>query len=494
MTSTRRPIPALAALLALIAAACSGSAPADPDAADATDLAGQPDTRPDAGADASPDASPDAETPPARDPAADTVRAELLHAWTGYRTHAWGHDEVRPLSGDAADWHGNGTLLVTPIDALDTLIVAGLDEQAADALELIATTFDPAIDAGVKAFEVNIRVLGGLLSAHQLTGDARLLAHAVALADRLLPAFDSPTGMPWEFVNLLTGETSGAFTNPAEAGTWALELGTLSRLTGDPRYEQRAKAAAEALFALRSPLGLIPNGVDVERGEPLGSVTTIGGGVDSWLESLWKASVLFDDARYRAMWDASIAPVRQYVGQQIRGERWYGWTNTATGALVVPLYGSLDAFFPGLLALSGYVDEARELHESSFRMWQLAGIEPEALNWEGMEIIVPSYFLRPEIMESSWHLHRVTGDARYRAMGKVMLDALIARCRTPLAYAELKSVVTGEQEDRMESFFLAETLKYLYLLMDDEAADRLDGWVFNTEAHPLQPVAPLSAR
>ena len=76
-------------------------------------------------------------------------------------------------------------------------------------------------DIYVQNFEITIRLLGGLLSSYQLTGDKRLLALAEDLGNRLLPVFESPTGLPYRYVNLKTGKVRDARTNPAEAGTSA---------------------------------------------------------------------------------------------------------------------------------------------------------------------------------------------------------------------------------------------------------------------------------
>ena len=121
------------------------------------------------------------------------VRAEMLHAWKGYETYAWGHDELKPVSGTAHDWYG-ASLLMTPVDALDTLLLMGLTEEADKAKALVLAKLDFDRDVSVKNFEITIRLLGGLLSSYQLTGDARLLALADDLGRRLLPAFDSPVG------------------------------------------------------------------------------------------------------------------------------------------------------------------------------------------------------------------------------------------------------------------------------------------------------------
>ena len=179
------------------------------------------------------------------------VKTEFLHAWNGYKQYAWGHDDLAPLSHKPHDWYGT-PLLMTPVDALDTLILMGLTEEADAARELIATQLDFDKDIYVKNFEITIRLLGGLLSSYQMTGDERLLAQADDLGTRLLPAFDSPTGLPWVEVNLHTGKTRNPKTNPAETGTLLLEFGTLSELTGNPVYSTRPNAPLVETFKRRS--------------------------------------------------------------------------------------------------------------------------------------------------------------------------------------------------------------------------------------------------
>ncbi len=182
---------------------------------------------------------------------AERVRQEFLHAWNGYKQYAWGHDELKPLSKGSHDWYGV-SLYMTPVDALDTMILMGLKDQANEDRELIATKLSFDQDIYVKNFEITIRLLGGLLSSYQLTGDKRLLALADDLGNRLLPVFNSPTGMPYVNVNLKTGAVRGEETNPAEVGTLLLEFGTLSKLTGKPVYYDKAKRAVVELYKRRS--------------------------------------------------------------------------------------------------------------------------------------------------------------------------------------------------------------------------------------------------
>lgn len=181
----------------------------------------------------------------------EQVKQEFLFSWDAYKKYAWGHDEVKPLSKGHSDWYRE-PLLLTPVDALDTMLVMGLDAQAAEAKELIFRKLSFDKDIEVLHFEIAIRMLGALLSSYELDGDPRLLALAVDLANRMLPVFNSPTGMPYTHVNLKTGKTSGTLANPAQVGTYLLEYGTLSKLTGNPVYYDKAKKAVVALYDRRS--------------------------------------------------------------------------------------------------------------------------------------------------------------------------------------------------------------------------------------------------
>ncbi len=415
---------------------------------------------------------------------AAAVRAELLHAWNGYERYAWGHDELQPLSRTGRDWH-ESTLLMTPVDALDTLILAGLDQQADRAREHVVENlrFDRPIR--VQVFEVTIRLLGGLLSAHELTSDRRLLALAEDLGERLLPAFDSPTGMPYRYVDLATGEASGAESNPAEIGTLILEFGTLSRLTGREIFFDRAKRALVELHRRRAPTGLVGEKIDVETGEWTSPRSLVGARIDSYYEYLLKCELLFGDAECGAMWREARDALHRHLADDGPGGLWYGEADMATGARTATVYGALHAFLPGVLALDGDLDRARRLQESGLRMWRLHGIEPELLDYRTMEVVAAGYPLRPEIVESAYVLHRLTGDPRYREMGRIFFDDLRRHCRTDAGYTVLEDVVTKEQGDLMHSFFLAETMKYLYLLFAPDALD-FEAVVFNTEAHPFR--------
>jgi mannosidase alpha-like ER degradation enhancer 2 len=416
---------------------------------------------------------------------APRVKAEILHSWRAYERHAWGHDELRPVTKSPHDWHGE-TLLMTPVDSLDTLLLAGLDEEAAKARALILERLSIDRDVTVKNFEITIRLLGGLLSGYQMTGDDRLLRLAEDLGNRLLPVFDSPTGMPYMYVNLKTGKKSGAVSNPAEIGTLVLEFGTLARLTKRPVFFEKAKRALVELDRRRSKIDLPGEEIDVETGQWKSRASHVGGGIDSYYEYLLKCSVLFGDADCRTMWRRSVRALNRYVADEARSGLWYGPVDMDSGRRTASEFGALHAFLPGVLALGEDLSRARRLQDSCLRMWKLQGIEPEVLDYRAMKVVHPGYALRPEIVESAYVLYRKTKDSKYLEMGRQFFESLVAHCRTDSGYTVLKSVVTKEKGDLMPSYFLAETLKYLYLLFAPEETLDFDRVVFNTEAHPLR--------
>jgi mannosidase alpha-like ER degradation enhancer 2 len=416
---------------------------------------------------------------------AEKVKVEFLHAWNAYKKYAWGHDDLMPLSKKPKDWYGQ-TLLMTPVDSLDTLILMGFKDEAKTTKNYIVKNLSFDKDISVQNFEITIRLLGGLLSSYQMTGDKKLLALADDLGKRLLPVFNSPTGLPYRYVNLRTGKVKGEVTNPAETGTLLIEFGTLSKLTNKPVYYEKAKRALVETYKRRSPIGLVGTRINVETGKWTVTDSHISAEIDSYYEYLLKCWLLFDDKDCEAMWKDSIKAINEFLADEPRGELWYGHADMNTGERTKPMYGALDAFFPAVLALSDDLPRARRLQESSMRMWLRHEIEPEEIYYVSGEVGDAGYPLRPEIVESTYYLYHYTADLAYMEMGRVLFENFVKHCRTDEAYAGLKSVVTKEKADTMQSFLFAETFKYFYLLYAPGNTLNFNDVIFNTEAHPIR--------
>jgi mannosidase alpha-like ER degradation enhancer 2 len=419
------------------------------------------------------------------DDLAARVKMEFLHAWEGYKTYAWGHDGLRPLSKTSYDWYGTPFYL-TAVEALDTMTLMGLTGEADSTREFIATHLSFDRDVYVNVFEFTIRIMGSLLSNYQLSRDHRLLDLADDLGKRMLPAFVTGSGLPYLEVNLKTGAGRGEMSNPGAAGTLLVEFGSLTAMTGKGAYYNSAKIALLSLYRARSDIGLVGDGINVTTGEWTSTDSHLSAGIDSYYEYLLKCGLLFDDEDCKQMWLTHYQAINTYLLDSSARGYWYGHADMNTGKRTKTWFGALDAFFPACLALYGDVERADRLMQSCYAMWVRYGVEPEQYNYVTGKAEKPRYYLNPEIMESAYYLFQSTHDPVYQNMGKVFLDSLVTYCRTEAGFAELDNVVTKAKRDRMEPYFMAETLKYLYLLYTTSELVPFGGVIFNTEGHPIR--------
>ncbi|CAH1268807.1 EDEM2 [Branchiostoma lanceolatum] len=416
---------------------------------------------------------------------------------------------------------------LTLIDALDTLLVMGNHSEFRRVAQLLVDTMTFDTDVNASVFETNIRVVGGLLSAHLLSRragvdlepgwpcDGPLLRLAQDAARRLLPAFDTPTGMPYGTVNLRYGVPPGEtpVTCTAGVGTFLVEFGTLSRLTGDPVFENTAIQALQALWDVRSDIGLVGNHIDVTTGRWTAIDSGIGAGVDSYFEYLVKGYILLGRPELMDMFQEYNKTINTYL----KYDDWYMWANMKKGQVTMPVFQSLEAYWPGLQSLVGDVDSAMKSLHNYHQVWRQYGATPEFYNIpvvrhrrngrdtrSDLSRVVPAL----ELVESAMYLYRATRDPFLLQLGRDVVEAISHITRTDCGYASIKDVRTHQLDNRMESFFLAETTKYLYLLFDPDNfihndgghGDYVDtvngrcvldagGYVFNTEAHPVDPAA-----
>lgn len=417
---------------------------------------------------------------------AEDIKNETYRTWQAYKKYAWGHDALAPLTKTYRDWYKK-PLYISPIDAYSTLYIMDFEKETEEIEKYVIDSLDFDKDIDVKIFEVNIRILGGLLSMYELSGKPKILAKAKDFADKMLPAFDTKTGIPKYWVNLKTGIAHGDTVNVAEAATYTFEMGILSYYTKDPKYYQAGKKASLAIFNRRSLIGLIGDVIDVESGEWVSKSSHICAGVDSYYEYLYKSYLLFGDNDMGAVWQESIKAINNYIAEDYDDKLWYGRVNMNTGnfeSSVITLY---DAFFPALLGLSGDTARASSLQHTWDYVWNKYGLEPTAYDYKSGKTTYPSYDLNPEIMESAYYLFNITGDSSFYKMNMQYWADIKKYCRTDIAYTSVKNVETMEKKDYMPTFFFAETLKYLYLTFTSQNTEyQFNDYTFNTEAHPFK--------
>ncbi|CAN6717914.1 unnamed protein product [Malus baccata var. baccata] len=365
----------------------------------------------------------------------DKVRKMFYHAYDNYMIHAFPHDELKPLSKsftDSLSELGNLKLEHLPqgysgsalslIESLSSLVIMGNNTEFESAIIWLSDNLKFDVDARVNLFECNIRVLGGLVSAHLLASDSsnrlgqgvyknQLLTLAEDLGKRFLPAFNTPTGLPYAWINLKYGvmENETTETSTSGCGSLILEMGALSRLTGDPKYESAALRALRKLWGMRSSLNLLGTTLDISTGEWLEYSSGIGAGVDSFYEYLFKAHILFGKEEFWRMFHSAYIAVQKYF----RHGPWYHEADMRTGKATYWQLTSLQAFWPGLQVLVGDIAAANSSHREFFYVWEKFGVIPERylLDHQMLHPTEKYYPLRPELAESTFYLYQATKGA-----------------------------------------------------------------------------------
>ncbi|KAF3703041.1 Mannosyl-oligosaccharide 1,2-alpha-mannosidase IA [Channa argus] len=440
------------------------------------------------------------------------IKEMMKHAWDSYRSYAWGSNELRPVSKQGHSSNLFGSIKgATIVDALDTLYIMEMFDEFNAATDWVEKNLDFNVNAEVSVFEVNIRFVGGLLSAYYLSGKEVFRRKAVELGEKLLPAFKTPTGIPWALLNLKSGIgrnwpwASGGSSILAEYGTLHLEFMHLNKLSGNPEFAQKVMNIRKVLNHLDKPQGLYPNYLNPNSGQWGQHHVSVGGLGDSFYEYLLKAWLMSDktDEEGKKMYyDALQAIETNLIRKSSSGLTYIAeWK----GGLLEHKMGHLTCFAGGMIALgadgapsekTGHQMElaaeiARTCHESYSRTALKLG--PEAFRFDGgVEAIATrqneKYFiLRPEVIETYMYMWRFTHDPKYREWGWEAVQALEQHCKVEGGYSGIRDVYasTPNHDDVQQSFYLAETLKYLYLLFSDDDHLPFDHWVFNTEAHPL---------
>ena len=425
----------------------------------------------------------------------DTAVEMFNHAWEGYRRKAFPADELRPMTCLPNDNFGGYALTV--IDSLDALVMTNnthdFEKMVGWLKESIIVSH---LDRKVSVFETNIRILGGLISSHQLavkylsdTYKGHLLDLAVSTAEALLPAFDTPTGIPFNEVNLKHGVNikAGHATCPAAAGTLLIEFGMLSVLTGDCKYQEVAANAFENIWKLRSRYNLFGTILDILNGKWGFSEADIGASHDSIFEYMLKSYILFNDDSWLEMWYVAKQAAHRFL--QIPGN-WFVKHSSEKATLTDYSINSLQAFWPGLLVLEGDIVSAILIFRSMACLYYKLGMLPEEYKLQVNRFGGPGYPLRPELIESAWLLHRATGDPFYLKIAADLQEKINKYARTECGYAAIRDIRTNVLEDKMDSYALSETFKYLATLFDPEPNPYVDldsgEYVLNTEAHPIK--------
>lgn len=464
------------------------------------------------------------------------VRDAFVKTWRSYEKYAWGHDELQPISLKAHNPFGGWA--ATMIDSLDALWILDMKPEFYRAATFVAQIdFDNSTSDGCNLFETNIRHLGGLLSAYELSGENALLVKAVELGNMLYAAFDNDQHMPPHSVvlhDLKRGRaTPEVRQSSASLGSFSMEFTRLSQLTGIPKFYDAIDRITRAFNSTQSSSrvpGLWPIRIDVLKNfDVSNSAFTLGAEADSLYEYLLKQHLLLKgtepmyEKMYRDAMDATAANL--IFRPQIPGKQdilMLGTTDVNSRGKVTrsSRVEHLGCFAGGMFAMGGKTFNIKkhvEIGEKLARGCAYAysafptGLMPEVTYMDSCPSLDPCdpdptstsspvgfqprdkrYILRPEAIESIFYLYRITGNPEFRDIAWEMWKSIKNASETEKAFAAVHDVtsVKSRKGDSMESFWLAETLKYFWLVFADEDVLNLDEWVLNTEAHPFRRVSP----
>ncbi|KAF4605034.1 mannosyl-oligosaccharide alpha-1,2-mannosidase [Pleurotus pulmonarius] len=473
----------------------------------------------------------------------EAVVAAFKHAWNSYEQDAMGDDEYHPMSHRGSNLSLSGGIGYTVVDAIDTMQIMSLKSEYTRAREWIRSTLTFERQGNFNTFETTIRVLGGLLSAYHLSQDSLFLERADDLGSRLLTAFSTSSGLPLPMADLgrrvgVPDQWSAWQVSTAEAATLQLEFRYLAELTGNQDYWYKAEKVMEVINKALPPHHLVPITMDANTGTFTQSEIRLGSRGDSYYEYLLKQYLQTNRTEpiYKEMYDDSMqglhdklvhkTPTKHmtYIAELLPSGGSYTLSHKQDH-LVCFLAGSLMLGATTVGAISGKVSlppRMEELTPKGQRDWNTGvelletcvhtyesetGLSPEITmfyterpttgdrDWyiKGAQRGGPAsydarYMLRPETVESVFLAWRLTGDTRYRDYAWKIFSAIEKHCRLPKGgYATVLDVdsLPVRYLDKQETFFMSETLKYLYLTFSDSSVISLKDHVFNTEAHPI---------
>ncbi|DAZ95638.1 TPA: hypothetical protein N0F65_002267 [Lagenidium giganteum] len=447
------------------------------------------------------------------------VKAAMQFAWGNYEKLAFGGDELGPISGEklANVW---GDIACSLVDGMDTLWIMGMKDEFWRARDYVRDHLSfshlgkNARDK-LSIFETIIREVGGLLSAYDLSKDEVFKNKAKELVDLLTPAYDKNEGVFYTLFNPRTKEKTfaqwaGYKAHIADIGSLQLEMRYLSDITGDSSYSTMGDAFYKILQREGSykNTGLFPVHFDSHTGKFIGGSSTITFGAlgDSFYEYLLKVYVYSgkreQDKYLRKFYDDAVDGMEKLLLYYSEQDKLYFLKELRVPSeMETNQMDHLLCFVPGLLALGTlqdptaveknkrHLDLSKKLMETCYQMYhrQPTGLSPDIIRFPNMRVTDAKYRLRPETVESLFYLWRTTKDPKYRDYGWEIFQSLEKNAKTNYGYGAVLDVtrMPAKVEDKMESFFLAETLKYHYLLQAPNDVIPLDKYVFNTEAHPF---------
>ncbi|KAK6056971.1 glycosyl hydrolase family 47 [Cooperia oncophora] len=320
-------------------------------------------------------------------------RCDVAIAWNGYEEIIRGSGlNLRPLTGVANNQgiFGGNLMPATIVDAADTLWIMDLKDEYKEARDFIRDKFSMKLATGSPSvFETTIRFLGGLLSLYALTGEKFYIDKAREVGEALLPAFNTPSGIPKSILNIKTkhasnyGWADGGASILAEVGTLHLEFQYLSYLTKAPIFLKKVKKVRDVLDRQEKPNGLYPNYINPDTGKfTVNHHVSLGALGDSFYEYLiksWLQSGKTDMQAKRMYWEVSEAIQKKYFSEKamqifcgfsmiFKSKGGLTYVAELRNGMPDHKMGHLACFVVGMFALQAVNEETKEKQDATMKI------------------------------------------------------------------------------------------------------------------------------
>ncbi|EAY16781.1 Glycosyl hydrolase family 47 protein [Trichomonas vaginalis G3] len=430
----------------------------------------------------------------------EEIKFEFKNAFNEYMENALGYDHYSPITRHGYSQFG---LKFSLFDSLDTLLLMNLTEEFENASKYVLQTTNFTKNSTISVFESTIRDIGGLISAYEQTGQRKFLDLAEKLALVLEPAFKTPTGFPYAYINPGTNYTEDHIWNIqksllSDIGSLQIEFYSLTYHTGNMKYWNLVNyietiankyILPSIYFSYQSTYSEVPTSL---------SFDAFG---DSYYEYLLKMALLApqNSTLYSDYFITAIKQASKQLLVTSRHKHLEFFKTTVYGQSKHQI-SHLSYFLPGILYLASREypnfklseELADRLMETSVKLHKMTktGLSGDVLVFgeNGMTWEDSTYKLRPEYIESLFYQWRVKHKTMSRRLAEDFFNSLKKYSKIGNAYSSVSNVDSSfpGYEDQMDSFFLAETMKYLYLIFCDDDVISLDDYVFTTQGHYIK--------
>lgn len=414
---------------------------------------------------------------------ASLVKAEFLHAYTAYFSVAKEKDAYIPSTQKGYN-EFYSSFYLTALESYSTLHIMEENELAEKTKEHLLANLNFNQRVNVPTTKFGQRTLGALLSAFEISHDERFLELATDLGNRLLPAFDSPTGLPYRLVNLRGRTTKEKLCTPQQITGLLPELALLSAHTHNPIYFQKAKKAALKLWEYRSKDNLLGSKINIITGKWVNRSVNATAAQSGYWSALLRAYLLTNDKEIQNIYVKGMKALQKHTLVEKSQQAFFRYTRINNLQYNDSSYQYTELDMPAILALSGQVKLAEKNYQYCKAQFDTLIFSPTWKDLKKNKWTDSSFSLYPEQSKALYYLYLYTKDEKYLKDAIRFFEQLKQQCKTKHGYTGLKNVFSKRKNNKMPAHLTSQTFKYLYLIFA-ESGFKSNKYIFSESGQPL---------